>query len=60
MVGEVASGCLVVGVVVSWCASTLWCQLEDMFQLMGTPQGIEHVMVQITVTFQCFEIYRVS
>ena len=60
MVGEVASGCLVVGVVVSWCASTLWCQLEDMFQLMGTPQGIERVMVQITVTFQCFEIYRVS
>ena len=26
---------------------TLWFQLEDMFQLIGTPQGIEHVMFQL-------------
>ena len=25
---------------------TLWCQLEDMFQLIVTPQGIEKVTVQ--------------
>ena len=23
---------------------TLWCQLEDMFQLIGTSQGIERVL----------------
>ena len=39
---------------------TLWCQLEDMFQLIGTPQGIERVLFQITVTPQCFEKYRVK
>ena len=42
----------------SYC--TLWCQLEDMFQLIGTPQGIERVMVQIKVTPQFFEKYRVK
>ena len=26
--------------------STLWCQLEDMFQLIVMPQGIEKVMIQ--------------
>ena len=26
---------------------TLWCQLEDMFQLIVTPQGIEKVMIQL-------------
>ena len=26
---------------------TLWCQLEDMFQLIGTPQGIGKVMIQL-------------
>ena len=60
MVGEVASGCLVVGVVVSWCASTLWCQLEDMFQLIGMSQGIERVLFQIIVTPEYFEKYRVK
>ena len=39
---------------------TLWCQLEDMFQLIGTPQGIERVMVQIKVTPQFFEKYSVK
>ena len=27
-------------------AFTLWCQLEDMFQLIVTTQGIEKVMIQ--------------
>ena len=39
---------------------TLWCQLEDMFQLIGTPQGIELVLFQIIVTPLCFEKYRVE
>ena len=28
--------------------SALWFQLEDIFQLVGMPQGIEHAMVQFT------------
>ena len=30
--------------------STLWCQLEDMFQLIVTPQGIGKVMIQLKDT----------
>ena len=30
--------------------STLWFQLEDMFQLIVTPQGIEKVMIQLKDT----------
>ena len=30
--------------------STLWCQLEDMFQLIVTPQGIEKVTIQLIDT----------
>ena len=30
--------------------STLWFQLEDMFQLIGTPQGIEQVTLQLKDT----------
>ena len=29
---------------------TLWCQLEDMFQLIITPQGIEKVIFQLKDT----------
>ena len=29
---------------------TLWFQLEDMFQLIGTPQGIEKVPLQLKDT----------
>ena len=29
---------------------TLWCQLEDMFQLVVTPQGIEKVTIQLINT----------
>ena len=29
---------------------TLWCQLEDMFQLIVTPQGIEKVTIQLIDT----------
>ena len=29
---------------------TLWCQLEDMFQLIVTPQGIEQVTLQLKET----------
>ena len=29
---------------------TLWCQLEDMFQLIVTPQGIEKVTIQLVDT----------
>ena len=29
---------------------TLWCQLEDMFQLIVTPQGIENVTIQLIDT----------
>ena len=41
-------------------SGTIWCQLEDMFQLVGTPQGIECVLFQIIVTPECFEKYRVK
>ena len=41
-------------------ATTLWCQLEDMFQLVGTSQGIERVLFQIIVTPECFKKYRVK
>ena len=37
-----------------------WCQLEDMFQLIGTSQGIEGVLFQIIVTPEYFEKYRVK
>ena len=40
--------------------STLWFQLEDMFQLIGTPQGIEHVMFQLKDMPQGFKKYRVK
>ena len=30
--------------------STLWCQLEDMFQLIVTPQGIEKVTIKLEDT----------
>ena len=36
--------------VIRRCGSTLWCQLEDMFQLIVTPQGIEKVMIQLKDT----------
>ena len=39
---------------------TLWFQLEDMFQLIGTPQGNEHVMVQLKDMHQGFKKYRVK
>ena len=39
---------------------TLWCQLEDMFQLIGTSQGIERVLFQIIVTPEYFEKYGVK
>ena len=29
---------------------TLWCQLEDMFQLIVMPQGIEKVTIQLIDT----------
>ena len=41
-------------------ASTLWCQLEDTFQLIVTPQGMELVMVHIEVISQCLKKYRVE
>ena len=36
--------------------STLWCQLEDMFELIIMPQGIEEVTIQLidTPTKQSF------
>ena len=40
--------------------STLWCQLEDTFQLIVTPQGMELVMVHIEVISQCLKKYRVE
>ena len=40
--------------------NTLWCQLEDMFQLKGTSHGIERVLFQIIVTPEYFEKYRVK
>ena len=42
------------------CVRTLWCQLEDTFQLIVTPQGMELVMVHIEVISQCFKKYRVE
>ena len=41
-------------------SSTLWCQLEDTFQLIVTPQGMELVMVHIEVISQCLKKYRVE
>ena len=32
------------------CLVTLWFQLEDMFQLIVTPQGIEKVTIQLKDT----------
>ena len=32
------------------CLITLWCQLEDMFQLIVMPQGIEKVTIQLIDT----------
>ena len=34
---------------------TLWCQLEDTFQLIVTPQGMGLVMVHIEVISQCLK-----
>ena len=31
-------------------SGTLWFQLEDMFQLIVTPQGVEKVMIQLKDT----------
>ena len=39
---------------------TLWCQLEDTFQLIVTPQSMELVMVHLEVISQCFKKYRVK
>ena len=39
---------------------TLRFQLEDMFQLIDRPQGIERVLFQIIVTPEYFEKYRVK
>ena len=36
--------------IVPFAFCTLWCQLEDMFQLIVTPQGIEKVMIQLIDT----------
>ena len=46
--------------VIHWQCSTLWCQLEDTFQLIVTPQGMELVMVHIEVISQCLKKYRVE
>ena len=56
------SGCMNVPCVqtISFSLLTLWCQLEDMFQLIGTSQGIERVLFQIIVTPEYFEKYRVK
>ena len=40
--------------------SILWFQLEDMLQLIGTPQCIEHVMFQLKDLPQGFKEYRVK
>ena len=40
--------------------STLWCQLDDTFQIIVTPQGMELVMVHIEVISQCLKKYRVE
>ena len=40
-----------VNVIYTWALlSTLWFQLEDMFQLIVTPQGIEKVTIQLKDT----------
>ena len=44
----------------SYHSITLWCQLEDTFQLIVTPQGMELVMVHIEVISQCLKKYRVE
>jgi len=41
-------------------ASTLWCQLEDTFQLIVMPQGMELVMVHIEVISQCLKKCRLE
>ena len=41
-------------------SATLWCQLEDMFQLIGTSKCIERVLFQIIVTPEYFEKYTVK
>ena len=37
---------------------TLWCQLEDMFQLIVTPQGIGKVMIQLKDTL--LKVYAIG
>ena len=39
-------------------SDTLWFQLEDMFQLIVTPQGIEKVMIQLEDTPS--KVYAIS
>ena len=38
---------------------TLWFQLEDMFQLIGTPQGIEKVIFQLFFTLFSARMSRI-
>ena len=38
--------------------TTLWCRLEDMFQLIVTPQGIEKVVIQLKDTPS--KVYAIS
>jgi len=40
--------------------TTLWFQLEDTFQLTGTPQGFELVMFQLKDMLQGFKKCRVK
>ena len=35
---------------------TLWCQLEDTFQIIVTPQGIEKVTIQLIDTTKVYAI----
>ena len=49
---------VIAGVCIKIC--TLWFQLEDTFQLIVTPQGMELVMVHIEVISQCLKKYRVE
>ena len=37
-------------VILHFAKYTLWCQLEDMFQSIDTPHGIEKVTIQLTDT----------
>ena len=39
---------------------TLWFHLEDIFQLMGTPEDIEHIMFELKDTPQGVEKYKVK